>query len=127
MRTTRASPLAEPAMSTEETSSATAPEATGAIPRRVPLQQRWEALRSILRHTRDESLRVLALEQETIRAWDAFLTSDPDAAAISAAWANGIEKRRAELEAVDALRAACEERKKAAAQTSQSHFGAERF
>ena len=108
-------------MSAEETSSATAPEATGVIPRRVPLQQRSRA------RAGTESRRVLALEHETIRAWDAFLTSDPDAAAISATWANGVEKRRAELEAVDALRAAREERKKAAAETSQAHFGAERF
>ena len=63
---------------------------------------------------------MLALERERIGAWDTFLASDPGAAAISASWANGVENRRAELEAVDAFRAAHEERKRAAAEANQA-------
>ena len=84
------------------------------------LQQRWEGLRNTLRRTRDESRRVLALERETIGARDTFLASDPGAAAISASWSNGVENRRTEVEAVEALRAAHEESKRAAAEANQA-------
>ena len=114
------SPPAPTPTSAEEASAAAAPGATGAIPRRETLPQRWEALRNALRHARDKSQRVLALERETIAAWDNFLASDPSVAAISTSWAKGVEKRRAELDAVDARRAAREERKKAAAEASQA-------
>ena len=114
------SPPAPTPTSAEEASAAAAPGATGAIPRRETLQQRWEALRNALRHARDKSQRVLALERETIATWDNFLASDPGAAAISTSWAKGVEKRHAELDAVDALRAAREERKKAAAEAIQA-------
>ena len=55
--------------------------------------------------------------RETLQqCWEALR----NAATISTSWAKGVEKRRAELEAVDALRAAREERKKAAAEASQA-------
>ena len=114
------SPPAPAPTSAEEASAAALPGATGAIPRRETLKHRWEALRNALRHARDESQRVLALERETIAAGDEFLASDPGARAISTSWAKGVEKRRAKLEAVDALHAACEEKKKAAAEASQA-------